>query len=145
MEVTQFGLLCHPGPRQRRQPRPLTALPGETFGYPSDRVLLLVVASSGADGRTLGRSLRPLPLTLPPPHNEPSHETERSSALSLRWLPAGPRRLPRLCITYSSRLTDGVPQTLIYSAGGELEHTWSGVYGVDRADFDGDGLPDCTD
>jgi outer membrane protein assembly factor BamB/tRNA A-37 threonylcarbamoyl transferase component Bud32 len=103
---------------------------------------LLVAAVSGADGRILWRSLRPLtgnsinPILGPP-----------------RWGPLGPDGRPCLMVTltrwqldkdlhmYTARSQSS--QTFLFSAGtGKLEQTWPGFADVNMTDFNGDGLPD---
>jgi outer membrane protein assembly factor BamB/tRNA A-37 threonylcarbamoyl transferase component Bud32 len=103
--------------------------------------LLLVEASSGADGRTLWRYLQPV-----------SKSRVAPGRLSpLRLGPPGIDGQAQLVVSFTcfpehlkwSRGFDTLAQTLLFSVTtGQVEHTWPGLVDVDTADFNGDGIAD---
>jgi outer membrane protein assembly factor BamB/tRNA A-37 threonylcarbamoyl transferase component Bud32 len=99
---------------------------------------LVVAANSGADGRILWRSLRPV-------------DGDAQGLGPLRWGLAGADGRPQLAVSLLGQQIDWlrnetkgtVAQTLLFSSSdGKLEHHWRGVSRVDAADFNGDGIPD---
>jgi outer membrane protein assembly factor BamB/tRNA A-37 threonylcarbamoyl transferase component Bud32 len=103
--------------------------------------LLLVEASSGADGRTLWRYLQPVSKSRVGP----------GRVSPLRFGPPGPDGQPQLVVNFTcfpghltwSRGGDAQAQTLLFSlTTGKVAHTWPGLVDVDTADFNGDGIAD---
>src|SRR5262249_60928067 len=114
-------------------------------GWQYGRMMLLVTANSGADGRLLWRTLQPLTMG--------NHAWNDFSTLGpLRWCPAGPDGRPYLAVTFLGWPIDGrgkdftflqrVVQTFLFTAAdGKLGHIWPGAFAVDTAHLHGGGVP----
>jgi outer membrane protein assembly factor BamB len=119
---------------------------GETFGRTPNPLLLQVAAVSGADGRVLWQGVRPV-----------SEDTFWSGAGlgPLRWCQPGADGRPQLLVAFSGNriawkgliqtfpARDIVARAWLYSAGtGKVAHTLPGLFPVETADLNGDGIPD---